>query len=136
LIDTVSPPSGPVVGPPRSNHSDQRHMQPGLVVSVAVLDNGDVVEAVDRDFEIIGVVYMLVPLGKFGAVCVVGGRVGMIVDKVGIEIMDVIVLAEKRSLVFIVFGNTDVVPDETIVAVGHCVVMLLWFPTQQSTLIS
>lgn len=93
---------------------------------MAVSDSGDVIEAM----------YMLVPLEKFWAVCVVDGGVGMIGDKVGIEIMDVIVPVEKLSLVFFVFGDTDVVPDETMVVDGHCVAMLLLFPTQQSTLIS
>lgn len=91
---------------------------------MAVLVSGDVVEAVDRNIEIIGVVYMLVPMEKFWAVCVVDGRVGIIGDKVGIEIMDVIVLVEKLSLVFFVFGDTDVVPDELAVDVTEIVVML------------
>lgn len=103
---------------------------------MAVLDSGDAVEAVDRDNIFTGVVCRLVPLEKRWSVGVVDGRAGIMGDEAGVGILDVIVLAKKLSFVCFVFGDTDMVAAETIVVVGQCVVLLLFFPTQQNTLIS
>ncbi len=103
---------------------------------MAVLDSGDAVDAVDRDNTFTGVVCRLVPLEKRWSVGVVDSRSGMIGDEAGVGILDVIVLAKKLSFVCFVFGDTDMVAAETMVVVGQCVVLLLFFPKQQNTLIS
>lgn len=102
-------------------------MQPGLGVIVAVLDSGEVVEAVEAVDRNIGVGYILVSLEKFWPI-VVDGRVGMIGDKDGVGIMDVIVLGEKLSLVFFIFGK-DVLPGDFVEKLPHLL-------SQQNTLIS
>lgn len=101
-------------------------MQPGLGVIVAVLDSGEVVEAVEAVDRNIGVC-TLVSLEKFWPI-VVDGRVGMIGDKDGVGIMDVIVLGEKLSLVFFIFGK-DVLPGDFVEKLPHLL-------SQQNTLIS
>lgn len=96
---------------------------------MAILGSGEVVEAVEAVDRNIGVGYILVPLEKFWPVCVVDGSVGMIGDKDGVGIMDVIVLGEKLSLVFFIFGDKDVLPGDFVEKLPHLL-------SQQNTLIS
>ncbi len=70
-IGTISPPSGPVVGLPKSFQSDQRQLHPGIGVSVLVLNVDDVKEVIDgvaEDVFVIGVVDMLAIMEEFWTV--------------------------------------------------------------------
>lgn len=49
---------------------------------MADLDNGEVVEAVDRNNEVTGVVYMLVPLEELWTVDIVVDRIAKLVDDI------------------------------------------------------
>ena len=63
-IDTISPPSRPVVGPPKSFQTDQWQLHPGLRVDMLVCNVVDVGEVIDGvvDVCVVGVVDMLVIL--------------------------------------------------------------------------
>ena len=67
-IDSVSPPSGPGVGAPRSIQSDHSHVH-GLVVGVSV-----VVDVVDVVVVGVGVVVVVVGVGVVVVVVVVVGH--------------------------------------------------------------
>ncbi len=82
-IDTISPPSGPVVGLPKSFQSDQRQLHPGIGVSVLVLNVVDVKEVIDgvaEDVFVVGVVDMLAIMEEFWAVDVLVRGVVMPVE--------------------------------------------------------
>ena len=64
-IDSVSPPSGPGVGDPRSIQSDHSHVH-GLVVGVSV-----VVDVVDVVVVVVGVLVVIVGVGVEGVETVV-----------------------------------------------------------------
>lgn len=49
---------------------------------MADLDNGEVVEAVDRNNEVTGVVYMLVPLEELWTVDIVVDRIAKLADDI------------------------------------------------------
>jgi len=61
LICTISPPSGPVVGPPKLLHSDQLQIHPGVGVRVmesGVMEVGEIVKELAVD--VTEIVVMLV----------------------------------------------------------------------------
>lgn len=91
-IDTISPPSIPIVGPPKSFQTDQLQLHPGLRVGLLVFNVVVVKEVIDGVVDVcnVGVVYIFVILEKFWtedfSVC----SVVMPVENVG-EAVDIVV---------------------------------------------
>lgn len=80
----MSPPSGPVAGPPKLIHSDQLQIQPG--VGERVIDFG-VVEVVEEIVEepaadVIVMLDMLEPVEELWTIGIVVDRIGKLVDDI------------------------------------------------------
>ncbi len=123
LIVTTSPPSGPVVEPPKSFQSDQWQIHPGVGVRKVVfnvVDLGENAEAVVVNAIVDRVVDLLVTVEEIWTVGVIVGGIVMLADKLGEgEEVDVVVCFGVVVMLVVV---VDVVNENT-VFVGKCSVV-------------
>ncbi len=121
LIVTTSPPSGPVVGPPKSFQSDQWQIHPGVGVRKVVfnvVDLGENAEAVVVNAIVDRVVDLLVSVEEVWTVGVIVGGIVMLADKLGEgEEVDVVVCFGVVVILVVVVVN------ENTVFVGKCSVV-------------
>ncbi len=121
LIVTTSPPSGPVVGLPKSFQSDQWQIHPGVGVRKVVfnvVDLGENAEAVVVNAIVDRVVDLLVTVEEIWTVGVIVGGIVMLADKLGEgEEVDVVVCFGVVVILVVVVLN------ENTVFVGKCSVV-------------
>lgn len=86
LIGTISPPSSPVVGPPKLVHSDQLQIQPGVgerVIDFGVEDVAEeIVEELKVDVIVSETVDMLELVDELWTVGIVVDCIGKLVDDI------------------------------------------------------